>query len=705
MHLSEIKYMSLKRITVTFFIDSLLIKQQISRVLNHHLSFNSSYQSMEQMAEVINKTPNASIQIPCTKYKIKKSMPAVFSIKKYIKCNQCHNYIGSLKSETQCTQPSCEDILLKTTESDYFVYISIKEQLEKNIENNIDEILTYNSTVSNSSQMIDIQNSDMFKKMQEKYPSYILLPLIVNTDGAKVYKSCSDSLWLIQAYQGYMPPNKRFTPSNILIIAARFGKSKPNMRDFFFPFLKELRDICDSGGLKINHCGQTLYFMPFIFSSCCDLPAKADLLGMVTHSGKFSCSYCFNEGRSVKVENKKTSVIRYLKGNYNLRSHEDFIKAYRLLNLASSTPINGIKTMSCMISAIEFDLVHSFAIDHMHCTELGVMKKILDIWLNSKNHSKPYYIQKKKQILLSKRIVDLKPVSEISRKPRSIFMRGEFKANEFRGMMLYFLRFALTGLHDTKYVRHFQLFSSAMYILLKENLSLDDIELAQIKLNEFVDSFQHLYGEGNVTTNVHLVRHLPNAVKKLGPLWAQSAYGFEANNGVVIKSNTSTKDMIHQLAWKYVMKCSIDSKIDRNIEQFSIGKKKTIKISSTELQLLAAKGIETTSHNFLTIYTDVVIQGTKYKSKQSKEISTIDFFVQLKNNCFGAVCYYVTSDLLLYAVIDMYETIDTCDHILEVKISSNKTIVNVHDISKKLLFLKYGHREYLTAFPNNYEKS
>lgn len=86
-------------------------------------------------------------------------------------------------------------------------------------------------------------------------------------------------------------------------------------------------------------------------------------------------------------------------------------------------------------------------------------------------------------------------------------------------------------------------------------------------------------------------------------------------------------------------------------------------------------------------------------------MSTVDFFVQLKNNSFGAVCYYVVSDLVLYALIDIYETIDTCDHIFEVKLSSNKVIVSVHDISKKLLFLKYGHREYLTAFPNNYEKS
>lgn len=694
-----------KRISVSFFIDSLLIKEHITRVLNHHLNFNGSYRSMGRMAEVINKTPNASIKIPSTKYKIKKSVPAVFSIKKYIRCSQCQNYIGTLQNTTQCTEPSCDGILLKTTESDYFVYISVEEQLKKNIESNIDEILAYKSSVSNSSEIIDIQNSDVFSKVQEKYPLFILLPLIVNTDGAKVYRSCSDSLWLIQAYQGYMPPNKRFIPSNIMIIAARFGKNKPNMRDFFFPFLRELRDIYYKGGLKVSHNGETFHFMPFIFSACCDLPAKADLLGMVTHSGRFSCSYCFNEGKSVKVENKKTSVIRYLKGDYNLRSHEDFIKTYGHLNSATSVaPINGIKTMSCMISAIEFDLVNSFAIDHMHCADSGVMKKLLDMWLNSKNHPKPYYIKKKNQVLLSKRLVDLKPVSEISRKPRSIFIRGEFKANELRSLMLYFLRFALTGLIDTKYVRHFQLFSSAIYILLKDNITLNDIEYAQLNLNKFVDSFEDIYGKENITMNVHLLRHLPNAVKKLGPLWANSAYGFEATNGVVVKSNTSKKDMVHQLAWKYVMKHSIDSAVDNNFERFSVGKRKTIKISSTELQSIAAKGIKAQSENFIMIYADVTLHGVKYKSKQSKEITTIDYFVQLKNNSFGAVCYYLESDLDLYALIDMYEIIDTCDHILEVKRGSTKTIVNVHDISKKLLFLKYGQREYLTAFPNNFEK-
>lgn len=141
------------------------------------------------------------------------------------------------------------------------------------------------------------------------------------------------------------------------------------------------------------------------------------------------------------------------------------------------------------------------------------------------------------------------------RKPKSLFSKGDFKANEYRCLLLYYFRFALSGLLDMKYVKHFQLFSSSIYNLLKASISHEEIREAEIKLNQFADSFEELYCRNNVTMNLHLLRHMPMAVRYLGPLWAQSAYGFEANNGVVTRSNTACSEIVHQLAWKYVMKC------------------------------------------------------------------------------------------------------------------------------------------------------
>lgn len=178
----------------------------------------------------------------------------------------------------------------------------------------------------------------------------------------------------------------------------------------------------------------------------------------------------------------------------------------------------GVKRISCMVAAIDFDLIFSFPIDYMHCVLLGIMKKLLNLWLDTSNHKKPYYIEKKNQIALSKRLVNIKPISEIIRKPRSIFSRGDYKANEYRSLLYYYLWFALDGLLDAKYVKHFRLLSSSIYALSTNSISLQSIEYARIQLIDFVNQFEVLYGKSNVTINLHLLKHIPMQVENLGPL-------------------------------------------------------------------------------------------------------------------------------------------------------------------------------------------
>jgi len=84
---------------------------------------------------------------------------------------------------------------------------------------------------------------------------------------------------------------------------------------------------------------------------------------------------------------------------------------------------------------------------------------------------------KNKQLMLSNKIVKIKQPSEISRKPKSIFQKGEYKANELRNLLLFYLPFSLTGSLATKYVKHFELFSSSMYMLLQESITLDQFAL------------------------------------------------------------------------------------------------------------------------------------------------------------------------------------------------------------------------------------
>lgn len=52
------------------FLDIRSRKEHTSRVLGHFLQFDGSYRSMENMANVVNSTPDAFIEVASTKYRI-----------------------------------------------------------------------------------------------------------------------------------------------------------------------------------------------------------------------------------------------------------------------------------------------------------------------------------------------------------------------------------------------------------------------------------------------------------------------------------------------------------------------------------------------------------------------------------------------------------------------------------------------------------
>lgn len=548
----------------------------------------------------------------------------------------------------------------------------------------------------------DIHDCDQFKKFQQKYSKSIVLPLVMNTDGAQVFKSSTKSVWLIQAYQCFLRPVKRFIPGNIIVAAAHFGPKKPCMKSLFYPLLKELRKIQEEGGLVIEEGNRKYNLMPVIVGCCCDLPAKAEVQSLTLYSGRFGCGYCLHPGESIKRRENNKAVVRYVSGNYTSRSHENFVETYKKLK-PNAALINGIKGISCLVAATDFDLVNGFCLDYMHCVLLDVVKKLLSLWLDSKNHSKPYYIQKKHQVMLSGRVINIKPNSEISRKPRSLFARADFKANEYRSLLLYYLRYALSGLQEAVYVQHFQLLSSAIYILLKESISPDDFDKATLRLNEFVEEFQRLYGKDNVTMNLNLIRHLPTTVRNLGPLWCQSAFGFETNNGVLIKLNTCKRDILHSLAWKYVMEKTVDELVNEGCE-VEVQGQRNIRLNPQEMLTFQESGISCPDGR-LTIYKSLTIRNKKFSSLLSKGVSTVDYFVLLKNKKICALKFFTITNNTANVLVEMYRIVNELDHFIEIEAAQSNEVITIDDISKKVLYIKIGRREIVTLIPNSFEKT
>lgn len=478
------------------------------------------------------------------------------------------------------------------------------------------------------------------------------------------------------------------------------------MKELFFPLLKDLKKLHDQGGFCIEKNTQKLKFMPVITQCICDLPAKSEVQGINGPIGYFACGYCLHPGTTVQEHSQSKKFVRYISRAIidPIRTHSDLLDTYKKLR---NIPINGVKTVSCMIAAPNFDLINGFSIDYMHCGLLGIMRKLLDLWFNSKNHNKPFYIKPKDQVLISSRILNIKPTLDIPRKPGSLYSRADYKANELRTILLYYMVHCIDDKLQKKYVDHFQLFSSSIYVLLQEKIPKIDMVEVEKKLNQFADKFEDLYGKHTVTMNLHLLRHIGSAVMNLGPLWAQSAFSFETNNGVLVHSNNAKRFVLQQIAWKYCIRSALNESIHQNPQykglKLEIGSECVIRITDDEANMIADYGLR--SKNLMQIFRYIILNGHKFTSKKSNVISTIDYFVELFDETLGAIKYYFVENATVYGILEVFHVERVKDQFKSIKTTGLNYIFPVTSIKKKLIYIKVGKKESITCIPNKYEKS
>lgn len=673
-----------------------------------------SLKNLEHTAKLINETPGAKFEIPASHYMLTKSIRAGSSIEYYFECSQCKKYTpnnaDNPKSDISCVQ--CEKTIVKT-DSNYFAFIPFKQHLEAVVSENLKQIVEYSKKCKDSSDVIDIQCGTIYKKISAKHPNSTVLSLLLNTDGVNVFNSSKKTLWPIQLYQNYLPPSMRFVPDNILVVGLYFGNKKPNMSAFLLPFAKECRQIYDNNGFSIKHNGKEINFLPMVTHCSCDLPAKSLLQEFVQYNGFNACGYCKHPGVSVKsaLQFKSRKTVRYIRRtNISLRNHKDTVLTI-MKNSESSQkqPTEGIKGVSCMIGFKHFDLIDGFSIDYMHCVLLGTTKKLMNFWLEPCYSGKDFHINKKGVAILIKRIMSIKPTSNITRKPRSLDDRAKFKANEYRSLLLYYLRYCLSGLLPTKYVKHFHILSASTYILLKTSVTNEEIAKAETMLSNFADEFEVLYGIDAVTMNLHLLRHIPNAVRNSGPLWAQSLFGFECMNGVLAKSVNGNNRIIEEMANKHILKRTLKRQ-EMESPAFKldfcgfIGRGRKKKLNDSEKIIFD-------NHSMFLVDTNICVwesmhwRNQLFTSKNYKEVKSIDYFVCLSDGSLGAIQYYFKYETISYALFEKFHVVFQTDHLLEVQSTSLISIQKIEKIVDKLLFMKINNTYIVSRVPNKYEKT
>lgn len=368
--------------------------------------------------------------------------------------------------------------------------------------------------------------------------------------------------------------------------------------------------------------------------------------------------------------------------------------------------LSFLADISCLVGLDHFNIIWSIGVEYMHCCLLGVEKRLLQLFLNSKYSDKDHYIVPAKRKLLNKRLLAITPTSSITRKPRPLTQLASFKASEYRSLLLYYLPICLPGCLPKKYVNHIRQFSAAVYILLKKRISYEEVNEAEQMLYSFVKRHQELFGKQAMVMVVHLLKHLAQSVRKLGPLWTHSAFPFERNNGCLLKLANGTTHVLHQISSKYCLKQALHDR-DENDEydvKILLGKVVIIKESATSVFDYSSMDIVNLANVSLSVYTRVKYKQIIYTSRMyTRPKRSIDYFIGLKNGVMGTAKYYFTYMDKVCVMLLEYEAIDTVNHINKVLPKNRLILASIDEIEKKYLFMKVGFDFYVTCRPNPYE--
>lgn len=321
-----------------------------------------------------------------------------------------------------------------------------------------------------------------------------------NIDGLPLFKSTNTQLWPIL---GLLKNNSNPKP---FVVALFCGRAKPSPLDVFLKqFVDELEKILRNG-FDLENVHYTVKIHSFI----CDAPARAFIKCTKQHGGYSACDKCVEAG-------EYRGRVIYESVSAPKRTNESFRSQLDEDHHVGESPL----------LRLPIDLISLFPTEYMHNVCLGVMRKLLNVWISGdlkvRVQSHAIKIISEKLIYCSKFI----PV-EFNRKPRCLSELARWKATEYRMFLLYVGPFVLKDILPRSLYENFLVFHSAITILCSnKHISELGINLAQELLLIFINHSKSVYGLHFLVYNVHMLCHICDDVRLFGTLDEYSAFPFE----------------------------------------------------------------------------------------------------------------------------------------------------------------------------------
>ncbi|KAF0713151.1 Uncharacterized protein FWK35_00036376, partial [Aphis craccivora] len=290
------------------------------------------------------------------------------------------------------------------------------------------------------------------------------IKIAIGVDGLPLTKSNNSQFWPIMAYIVG-------TDKNVFPVGIYFGKSKPkDSNDFLLDSVAETKSLI-TNGIEINGC---------IKKVTQDIPHVTDVL-------------------QKNIQNIS-----------NMTNEEHHVG----------------ESISNLVELPGIDLVRMFTLDYMHLVCLGVVKKLIGLWL----HKGPLNVRLPSRDVhkLTEALLAVKCYipSDFVRKTREIQEVSRWKATELRLFLLYIGPIVLKNIISDNCYNHFMSLNISMIILLSPNLQ-HYLPYAEELLEYFIKTFEILYGREHNSHNIHGLSHLCDDFKYYGPLDNCSAFPFE----------------------------------------------------------------------------------------------------------------------------------------------------------------------------------
>uniref|UniRef100_A0ABD2W6M6 Uncharacterized protein n=1 Tax=Trichogramma kaykai TaxID=54128 RepID=A0ABD2W6M6_9HYME len=518
----------------------------------------------------------------------------------------------------------------------------------------------------------DVYDGSIYKEFLQTIPSdEIWITFMWYTDGVRIFKSSKYNIWGFFLIILELPYTERYKVENMILVALWFGEKKP-VPNIFLKFLySTMKELRKGVNIYVEDLKKNVDLHAAIICGTADLPAKALFLGMNQYNGRFGCQVCVQEGRT--VDHRR---VYPFKSNLNLRTEKDVLES-SIQAVACGFPVCGVKGPT-ILSKICYKFVSSTAVDVMHNTHEGVVKKLIDLWFNSKYSNEIFSISHFTN-LVDDKLCSIKPPSFISRRPRTIKDHFPYwKALECKLWLFYYSLPILEDILPSDHFEHYKLLVLAIFLLSQSKISSQDLHNAEILIFEFHSRFERLYGLKYMSSNVHSLRHLPTVVSRLGPLWTSSCFPLEDINGKMkalirgsknpemqlvfnldiyikvhtlkndwLKDNTDAFDFCTKLTHK---KKHATVKIEDSI--FSVGAMKKLSFDETEQFLNSYNMQGKTIFRFFKMFKEKKMFTSQ--SIQKKQLNESHYVTLLRDSqiCIGSI--------LEYYMIKNCECLHTC---------------------------------------------